>query len=123
MDDFGTGYSSLGYLWRFPFDKIKIDRSFMIGWEARDRHVAHILRTIVSLGRTLDMLVTAEGVEAAEQASLLRELGCDFLQGYHFSRPLPEAEVLPYLLRTKLWACLAEEAQRRPPPLQIVTAC
>jgi diguanylate cyclase (GGDEF)-like protein len=124
MDDFGTGYSSLGYLWRFPFDKIKIDRSFMIGWEAKDRHIAHILRTIVTLGHTLDMLVTAEGVEAADQASLLRDLSCDFLQGYHFSRPLPEAEVLPYLLRSKLWAGLAEAAhpRRSGPTLHVVTA-
>jgi diguanylate cyclase (GGDEF)-like protein len=124
MDDFGTGYSSLGYLWRFPFDKIKIDRSFMIGWEAKDRHIAHILRTIVTLGHILDMLVTAEGVEAADQASLLRDLGCDFLQGYHFSRPLPEAEVLPYLLRSKLWADLADAVhpRRSAPALHVVTA-
>ena len=117
MDDFGTGYSSLGYLWRFPFDKIKIDRSFIVGWEANDRHVAHILRTIVSLGRTLNMLVTAEGIENAGQAALLRDLGCDFLQGFHFSRPLPEVEVAPYLLRPRL--SLAEP-RRAPPPLQLV---
>ncbi|BBF91690.1 putative bifunctional diguanylate cyclase/phosphodiesterase [Blastochloris tepida] len=117
MDDFGTGYSSLGYLWRFPFDKIKIDRSFIVGWQANDRHVAHILRTIVSLGRTLNMLVTAEGIEHAAQAALLRDLGCDFLQGFHFSRPLPEAEVAPYLLQPH--TVLADP--RRTPALQLVT--
>ncbi|ALK08653.1 putative bifunctional diguanylate cyclase/phosphodiesterase [Blastochloris viridis] len=121
MDDFGTGYSSLGYLWRFPFDKIKIDRSFMIGWEARDQHISHILRTIVALGHTLDMQVTAEGVEMAEQAALLRGMGCDFLQGFHFSRPLPEAEVAPYLMRAVLLSAFGDPPPRRA-ALQLVTA-
>jgi EAL domain-containing protein (putative c-di-GMP-specific phosphodiesterase class I) len=99
MDDFGTGYSSLSYLWRFPFDKIKIDRSFMQAFEAKDVNVANILRTIIALGHSLKMRVTAEGVETAKQARLLRGLACDYIQGFHYGHPLPEIDVAATILK------------------------
>src|SRR5450755_2410063 len=71
MDDFGTGYSSLSYLWRFPFDKIKIDRSFMQGFDASGRDAETVVKTIIALGRELNMRVTVEGVETAKQAAFL----------------------------------------------------
>ncbi|MEM9057595.1 MAG: bifunctional diguanylate cyclase/phosphodiesterase, partial [Pseudomonadota bacterium] len=88
IDDFGTGYSSLSYLTRFPFDVLKIDRRFitnMIG-STRDRHV---VRSILSLADALDFDVIAEGVETDEQVDALRELGCEHVQGFLYSRPLP----------------------------------
>jgi diguanylate cyclase (GGDEF)-like protein len=98
MDAFGTGYSSLSYLWRFPFDKIKIDRSFMQAFEARDAHVSNILRTIIALGHSLRMRVTAEGVETAKQAEHLRGLACDYIQGFHYGRPVPVTDVAALIL-------------------------
>ena len=71
MDDFGTGYSSLSYLWRFPFDKIKIDRSFMQGFDSCGRDARTVVKTIIALGRELNMRVTVEGVETAAQAAFL----------------------------------------------------
>jgi diguanylate cyclase (GGDEF)-like protein len=99
MDDFGTGYSSLSYLWRFPFDKIKIDRSFMQAFEAKDANVANILRTIISLGHSLKMRVTAEGVETVQQARFLRGLACDYIQGFHYGHPLPQTDLAAVILR------------------------
>ena len=90
LDDFGTGYSSLTYLWQFSFDTVKIDRSFVMGMEA-DPKAAAIVNTIVSLGRTIDLTVAAEGVETPAQAELLQGIGCDQAQGYLFSRPLDVA--------------------------------
>ena len=98
MDDFGTGYSSLSYLWRFPFDKIKIDRSFMQAFEDRGAHVSNILRTIIALGHSLRMRVTAEGVETAKQAEHLRGLACDYIQGFHYGRPVPVTDVAALIL-------------------------
>ncbi|PZR37373.1 putative bifunctional diguanylate cyclase/phosphodiesterase [Caulobacter segnis] len=97
MDDFGTGYSSLSYLWRFPFDKIKIDRSFVA--EMQDNAaIADILRTIALLGRTLNLEVTAEGVETADQARLLSEMRCDQFQGFLYGRPMPVGDIPSFLL-------------------------
>ena len=93
MDDFGTGYSSLSYLWRFPFDKIKVDRSFMTAFEAGDSSVRQIIRTIVTLGRSLNMRVTVEGVETERQALFASEIGCDDVQGFYFGRPAPTTEI------------------------------
>lgn len=91
MDDFGTGYSSLNHLHRFPFDTLKIDRSFIQGMTEK-KSSAEIVRTILDLGHSLDMEVVAEGIETAEQAARLRSLGCRLGQGYYFSRPMtPEA--------------------------------
>jgi EAL domain-containing protein (putative c-di-GMP-specific phosphodiesterase class I) len=89
LDDFGTGYSSLSYLRHFPINAIKVDRSFVSSLPAtRDGEV--IVRAIVMLAHNLEMNVVAEGVETPEQLGLLRQLGCEFAQGYHFARPLPK---------------------------------
>ena len=88
MDDFGTGYSSLSYLKRFPIDTIKIDRTFVADI-ATSPDDAEIIRTIISMGHTLNRKVIAEGVENDQQLSLLRDYQCDEIQGYFFSRPLP----------------------------------
>ncbi|WCL53576.1 bifunctional diguanylate cyclase/phosphodiesterase [Gimibacter soli] len=96
MDDFGTGYSSLGYLQSFPFDKLKIDRVFVTDVETSDQK-ASIVRAVVAMGHSLSMRVVAEGVETEAQAALLDRLECDELQGFYFSRPLPEPAVLDFL--------------------------
>jgi diguanylate cyclase (GGDEF)-like protein len=88
MDDFGTGYSSLSYLRSFPFDKIKIDRSFVRELGKKDDCVA-IIRAVLGLGSNLGMVTTAEGVETEEQLDILRAEGCMQVQGYLFSRPIP----------------------------------
>jgi diguanylate cyclase (GGDEF)-like protein len=98
MDDFGTGYSSLSYLWRFPFDKIKIDRSFMQGFESARRDAETVVKTIIGLGRELNMRVTVEGVETAKQASFLERAEGDQAQGFYFGRPVPAAEVAANIL-------------------------
>jgi diguanylate cyclase (GGDEF)-like protein len=87
MDDFGTGFSSLGYLWKFGFDRIKIDRSFVSGLNDNPERSLEIIESVVMLGKRLGMQVTAEGVETQEQSELLSELGCDVLQGYLYGRP------------------------------------
>jgi diguanylate cyclase (GGDEF)-like protein len=104
MDDFGTGYSSLGYLRRFPFDKIKIDQSFVRNMTDRDDCLA-IVRAVIGLGRSLGMAVNAEGVETRDQLDALMGEGCLELQGYYFSKPKPAAEVLDMLRRL---GCAAE---------------
>ncbi len=102
LDDFGTGYSSLNYLWRFPFDKIKIDRSFV--WKIDSRRDSQIIvQAIRDIARGLNMTITAEGVETERQAELLRQTGCQELQGYLFSRPRP-AEDLDHLFGQRLAA-------------------
>jgi diguanylate cyclase (GGDEF)-like protein len=92
LDDFGTGYSSLSYLTTFPFDKIKIDKSF-IGNLSKHHTSSAIISSIVTLARGLDMSVTAEGVETAEQLERLKTLGVNFAQGYLLGRPLPIGEL------------------------------
>jgi EAL domain-containing protein (putative c-di-GMP-specific phosphodiesterase class I) len=99
MDDFGTGYSSLSYLWRFPFDKIKIDRSFMQGFEGSNRDASTVVKTIIALGRELNMRVTVEGVETAAQAAFLDKIDGDQAQGYFFGRPVPGSEVSAHILK------------------------
>ncbi len=92
MDDFGTGYSSLNYLRSFPFDKVKIDRSFIKDLPD-DGNAMAIVRAIVGLGETFGMTVTAEGVETNEQAVQLALENCTHLQGYLFSRPIAAAGI------------------------------
>jgi EAL domain-containing protein (putative c-di-GMP-specific phosphodiesterase class I) len=92
LDDFGTGYSSLSYLRSFPFDKIKIDRSFVQELASREDSMA-IVRAVAGLGRSLGIVTTAEGVETDAQFDLLRQEGCTQAQGYLFSPPRPAAEV------------------------------
>ncbi len=102
MDDFGTGYSSLGYLKRAPFNKIKIDQSFVRGCtESGDTNPA-IISAIVALAKALDMETVAEGVEAMDELKLVKERGADLIQGYIFSKPLSQAELLQRFAEAKL---------------------
>ncbi|MGA8693061.1 MAG: EAL domain-containing protein [Xanthobacteraceae bacterium] len=98
MDDFGTGYSSLSYLRSFPFDKIKIDRSF-IRELGKDNDCMAIIRAIMRLGSSLGMTTTAEGVETEEQLEILRAEGCMQVQGFLFSKAVPAAEIPPLVRR------------------------
>jgi len=92
LDDFGTGYSSLDTLRSFPFDKIKLDRSFMTEVESSPQSKA-IVRAVLALGKSLNIPVLAEGVETADQLSVLRREGCDEAQGYLLGRPKPPEQI------------------------------
>ena len=96
LDDFGTGYSSLSYLRSFPFDKIKVDRAFVSDLADGTEHVV-IVQAVVSIARALGMTTTAEGVETEDQQQFLAALGCDEVQGYLFSAPVP-IEKVPELI-------------------------
>lgn len=112
MDDFGTGYSSLGYLTRFPFNKIKIDQSFVR--DMRKPENMAVIRAVIGLSRSMNMAVIAEGIETPEQFRMLREEGCREMQGYLFSRPCPVSE-LPKLLLTipGTWPSIVDDRGRR----------
>jgi diguanylate cyclase (GGDEF)-like protein/PAS domain S-box-containing protein len=92
LDDFGTGYSSLSYLTRLPLDALKVDRSFVAGLGVQPRDTA-VTEAIVAMSRALSLTVVGEGAETAAQVAELRRLGCDLVQGYHISRPVPAAEI------------------------------
>jgi predicted signal transduction protein with EAL and GGDEF domain len=96
IDDFGTGYSSLSYLRQLPVDEIKIDRSFVAEMLHSDSDVV-IVRSIIDLGHNLGLTVVAEGVEEEGALAMLTKLGCDLVQGYHLSRPLPPLELIRWL--------------------------
>src|SRR5690606_15491053 len=96
IDDFGTGYSSLAHLKRLAINTLKIDKSFLSDM-ARDGHDAMIVRSIIDLGHNLGFRLVAEGVEDEQACALLTELGCDAVQGYHVSRPLPDAVFADWL--------------------------
>ena len=102
MDDFGTGYSSLSYLKRLPLTMIKIDKSFIMGLPD-DHESGAIVNAILAMTKSLGLKVTAEGVETLGQAMLLRNMGCDQLQGYYFSKPVPAAEMPALLRRSWTW--------------------
>jgi diguanylate cyclase (GGDEF)-like protein len=134
MDDFGTGYSSLNYLLRFPFDKIKIDRSFISELRgtpgdvdgtmatsetlmASARNAAIIVRTIIGLGNNLGIATIAEGVETAEQFAQIRRKGCTEVQGYFLSKPRPAAEIEALRQRLDATMPLIAAAPRASPQL------
>jgi EAL domain-containing protein (putative c-di-GMP-specific phosphodiesterase class I) len=96
LDDFGTGFASLSYLLHFPVDVIKVDKSF-VKWMHVDEQSEEIVRSVISLAHNLKMSVVAEGVETAEHAEKLKEFGCDYLQGYHFSKPLHRDDAVRFL--------------------------
>ena len=95
LDDFGTGYSSLSYLRRFPFDKLKIDRAFIS--DIADPDAAAIIRAVVGIGQSLGMSIVAEGVETVEQMEAVRREGCNEVQGFLFSKPLPAPEARAFI--------------------------
>lgn len=95
LDDFGTGYSSLSYLHRFPFDVLKVDRSF-VGRMIEDPQSRQIVRTIVDLGRSLGLTLVAEGIETEAQLAMLLDLGCELGQGFLFSKALPDADLVDW---------------------------
>jgi diguanylate cyclase (GGDEF)-like protein len=116
MDDFGTGYSSLGYLWQFRFDKLKIDRSFVLALNHYDKKARDIIDTIIMLGHKLEMTVTAEGIETAHQAEVLSALACDHVQGFLYGHPIPASEIALFLLnntRNRL-SPPKKESERKP---------
>ncbi|MDZ7805315.1 EAL domain-containing protein [Thiohalophilus sp.] len=98
MDDFGTGYSSLSYLRHFPFNVLKIDRSFITGISA-NAHDLELVNATIAMGHNLGMVVVAEGVETQEQLNILRQHGCDVAQGYYFSRPVTPGKLMDQLSR------------------------
>lgn len=102
IDDFGTGYSSLSYLHRFPIDTLKIDRSFVMTMEDGSEN-GEIVRTVIALAQALKLNVIAEGIESIHQFHQLRILGCEYGQGYLFSRPLPAAEAAKLLRDSARW--------------------
>ena len=110
MDDFGTGYSSLSYLWRFEFDKIKIDRSFIHNLGS-GRNVESLLRSIINIGQSLDLRVIAEGVEKPEQAHFLMKNSCHHVQGFLFGRPVPKTEVAAVIMRDLKNSVADEQAE------------
>jgi diguanylate cyclase (GGDEF)-like protein/PAS domain S-box-containing protein len=120
LDDFGTGYSSLNYLQRVPFDKIKVDRSFVSGASDPASRNAALIRAMVGLASDLKMQTTAEGVETPEELQLVRDLGCSLVQGFIFGRPMPPEEALE--LAKKGSAALPEQLPAREPRIRIIRA-
>ncbi len=116
LDDFGTGYSSLGYLKKAPFDKIKIDQSFVRGAASTTKRNGAIIRAIVTLADSLDMDTTAEGVETHDDLFLIRELGVSQVQGYIFGKPMPAEEARKLANSSRVEAdgfqCIREPRQR-----------
>lgn len=113
IDDFGTGYSSLSYLHRFPIDTLKVDQSFVRRMEISSEDCA-IVDTIITLGHKLKMDVIAEGIETEDQMHQLHALGCEYGQGYFFSRPLPAAQATELLVQKPRWRCSANPAYTEP---------
>jgi EAL domain-containing protein (putative c-di-GMP-specific phosphodiesterase class I)/CheY-like chemotaxis protein len=111
LDDFGTGYSSLAYLRRFPIDIIKIDQSFVRDI-VTDPDSAGIVSTVIGMAQRMHLRTIAEGVETEAQLGYLRKLGCEVMQGYYFSRPVPEADFTDMLLSGKCLPAQATESQQ-----------
>jgi EAL domain-containing protein (putative c-di-GMP-specific phosphodiesterase class I) len=104
VDDFGTGYSSLNSIRSFPVDRLKVDRSFILG--LADPRTRALTETIIELGGLLEMMVVAEGIEEESQMRAVLELGCPFAQGYLLQRPAPAADVLAHLASNGRWVAL-----------------
>jgi diguanylate cyclase (GGDEF)-like protein len=98
LDDFGTGYSSLSYLWKFPFTKLKIDRSFVQAADTQPK-VRGLISAIMDLSRNLGLKVTAEGIETPVQAAMIQACGCNFIQGYLTGRPVPDTDVAAIVMK------------------------
>ena len=112
IDDFGTGYSSLSHLRQLPFTEVKIDRSFVVD-SVRSRDARVIVEAIIQLTHGLGLLATAEGVETEEQLRLMRELGCDVVQGYLVSKPLEPDALIPWTKQFRdRWPALVGERGR-----------
>jgi EAL domain-containing protein (putative c-di-GMP-specific phosphodiesterase class I) len=107
IDDFGTGYSSLSYLHRFPFDALKIDRSF-VARMTKDRESLGIVKTISTLADELEKVVIAEGVETEEQWRLLNNFGCEYGQGFYFSKPIDGESASELLSSPQPWGQLSD---------------
>jgi diguanylate cyclase (GGDEF)-like protein/PAS domain S-box-containing protein len=120
LDDFGTGYSSLSYLQRVPFDKIKIDRSFVSGASDPTSRNAALIRAMVGLASDLKMQTTAEGVETQDELQLVRDLGCSLVQGYIFGKPMPADEALE--LAVKGAPTMPAQYPPREPRMRIIRA-
>jgi len=120
LDDFGTGYSSLSYLQRVPFDKIKIDQSFVRGASDPGSRNAALIRAMVGLASDLQMRTIAEGVETQEELQLVRDLGCPLVQGYIFGKPMPAEEARE--LAAKGAATLPAQLPKREPRVRIIRA-
>lgn len=101
IDDFGTGYSNLSYLKRFPIDRLKIDQSFIRNLEHEPVNV-DIVRAIAALGKSMSLKLVAEGVETENELALVKSSGCEFVQGYWFSRPLPVAQLESWMKERSL---------------------
>ncbi len=120
IDDFGTGYSSLSYLHRFPIDTLKVDRSFVSTMEDGSEN-GEIVRTVIALAKTLRLDVVAEGIETIHQLHQLRILGCEYGQGYLFSRPVPLEEAERILEDKTRWENVIP-TQTVPLPIQNIEA-
>jgi diguanylate cyclase (GGDEF)-like protein len=103
IDDFGTGWSSISRLAAFPWDLLKIDRSFVAALGTGDGHAQRIISSTITLAHDLGMATVAEGVETSRQLERLTEFGCDYVQGYHFSRAVPTSDVLTHVAEDRLW--------------------
>lgn len=95
IDDFGTGYSSLSYLHYFPIDTLKIDQAFVRDMDKNENNMI-LVRSVIALGKNMNMRIIAEGVETRQQAQILRDLGCDMAQGYYFAKPMTEIDVTKF---------------------------
>lgn len=107
LDDFGTGYSSLSYLRKFPFDKIKIDRSFVSDLSEANVDAVAVVRSLAQLGVSLGMATTAEGVETKAQMDRVRAEGCTEMQGYYVCLPGPASEIARFLAQPRKCASAA----------------
>lgn len=118
IDDFGTGYSSLSYLHRFPIDLLKVDRSFVSAMEENSEN-GEIVRTVIALAKALNLKVVAEGIESIHQYHQLKILGCEYGQGYLFSKPLPVADIERLLADSSRWKNILPSADTAPRPANL----